>query len=116
MRDLDGQPQRQDHHNIERSAITMAPTSILLSDSGSPPTRPCSSTSPDQRLVLDLVERWFALITDQAIRRGSFQSVTRLEQAITRWLAHWNRNAKPFRWTRSAADIKQLTYQCYCYL
>jgi DNA segregation ATPase FtsK/SpoIIIE-like protein len=54
-----------------------------------------------------LVERWFALITSQAIRRGSFESVTRLEQAIMRWLGHWNLNAKPFRWTRTAAEIKR---------
>ena len=54
-----------------------------------------------------LVERWFALITSQAIRRGSFDSVRRLERAITRWLTHWNEIAKPFRWTRSAADIKR---------
>jgi transposase len=56
---------------------------------------------------LNLVERWFALITDQAIRRGSFDSVRRLEGAITRWLAHWNQNARPFRWTKSAARIKR---------
>jgi hypothetical protein len=23
------------------------------------------------------------------------------------WLHHWNDNAKPFRWTKSAADIKR---------
>jgi hypothetical protein len=51
--------------------------------------------------------RRFALITSQAIRRGSFDSVQRLERAITRWLTHRNEIAKPFRWTRSAADIKR---------
>ena len=56
---------------------------------------------------LNLVERWFALITDQAIRRGSFQSVRRLESAIMRWLAHWNQQAQPFRWTKSAARISR---------
>ncbi|MGO9449577.1 MAG: IS630 family transposase [Candidatus Binataceae bacterium] len=56
---------------------------------------------------LNLVERWFGLITDQAIRRGSFDSVRRLEEAINRWLAHWNQNARPFRWTKSAAQIKR---------
>ena len=55
---------------------------------------------------LNLVERWFALITGQAIRRGSFESVHRLERAIMRWLAHWNEQARPFRWTRSAARIR----------
>lgn len=56
---------------------------------------------------LNLVERWFGLITEQAIRRGSFDSVRRLEAAISRWLAHWNDHARPFRWTKSAADIKR---------
>jgi transposase len=56
---------------------------------------------------LNLVERWFALITAQAIRRGSFDSTRRLEQTIMRWLERWNQNAKPFRWTKSAADIKR---------
>lgn len=56
---------------------------------------------------LNLVERWFGLITEQAIRRGSFDSVRRLEEAINHWLAHWNQNARPFRWTKSAAKIKR---------
>lgn len=56
---------------------------------------------------LNLVERWFALITEQAIRRGSFEHVRRLERTIMRWLAHWNEQAKPFRWTKSAARIKR---------
>jgi len=63
--------------------------------------------TPASASWLNLVERWFALITSQAIRRGSFDSVRRLERAITRWLTHWNEIAKPFRWTRSAAEIKR---------
>ena len=55
----------------------------------------------------NLVERWFGLITSQAIRRGSFQSVARLEQAITRFLANWNENAQPFRWSKPAHQIKR---------
>ena len=63
--------------------------------------------TPTSASWLNLVERWFGLITSQAIRRGSFDSVRRLERTITRWLTHWNEIAKPFRWTRSAADIKR---------
>src|SRR5579863_8203973 len=63
--------------------------------------------TPTSASWLNLVERWFALLTSQAIRRGSFDSVRRLERAITRWLTHWNEIAKPFRWTRSATDIKR---------
>ena len=63
--------------------------------------------TPTSASWLNLVERWFALITSQAIRRGSFDSTRRFEQAIMRWLDHWNQNAQPFRWTKSAAHIKR---------
>ncbi len=63
--------------------------------------------TPTSASWLNLVERWFALITGQAIRRGTFDSVGRLERAIMRWLADWNDHPKPFRWTKSAADIKR---------
>lgn len=63
--------------------------------------------TPTSASWLNLVERWFALITSQAIRRGSFDSVRSLERAITRYLAHWNETAKPFRWTKSARQIKR---------
>ena len=53
--------------------------------------------TPTSASWLNLVERWFALIISQAIRRGSFNRTRRLEQAIMRWLDHWDQNAKPFR-------------------
>ena len=56
---------------------------------------------------LNLVERWFALITGQAIRCGSFDSVGRLERTIMGWLQYWNEHAQPFHWTKSAAAIKR---------
>src|ERR1700687_5774856 len=62
--------------------------------------------TPTSASWLNLVERWFGLITAQAIRRGSFDSVRR-EHAITRHLAQCNETAKPFRWTKSAAKIKR---------
>jgi hypothetical protein len=63
--------------------------------------------TPSSASWLNLVERWCAIITGHAIRRGSFDSVRRLEAAIMNWLSHWNDNAKPFRWTKSAADIRR---------
>ena len=63
--------------------------------------------TPTSASWLNLVERWFALITSQAIRRGSFDSVRRLERVIARYLAHWNQNAQPFRWIKPAAQIKR---------
>ena len=63
--------------------------------------------TPTSASWLNLVERWFGLITGQAIRRGSFDSVRRLEAAIMHWLANWNQNPQPFRWTKSAPTIKR---------
>ena len=54
---------------------------------------------------LNQVERFFALITDKAIRRGSFQSVTELVQKIDHFVASYNRNCKPFQWTATADSI-----------
>ena len=53
--------------------------------------------------------RWSCAWTKSRIRRSSFDRTRRLEQAIMRWLDRWNQNAKPFRWTKSAADIKRST-------
>ncbi|MHB8383832.1 MAG: IS630 family transposase, partial [Candidatus Binataceae bacterium] len=63
--------------------------------------------TPTSASWLNLVERWFGLITSQAIRRGSFQSVAQLEHAIARFLADWNEHAQPFVWTKSARHIKR---------
>ena len=54
---------------------------------------------------LNQVERFFALITDKAIRRGSFTSVKQLVQRIDHFVASHNQNAKPFRWTATADSI-----------
>lgn len=54
---------------------------------------------------LNQVERFFALITDKAIRRDSFTSVKQLVQRIDQFVAHHNTNCQPFRWTATADSI-----------
>ncbi len=54
---------------------------------------------------LNQVERFFALITNKAIRRGSFGSVKQLVQRIDQFVAHYNQNCKPFMWTATADSI-----------
>jgi hypothetical protein len=71
--------------------------------------------TPTSASWLNLVERWFALITGQAIRRGSFDNVARLEKAIMAWLQQWNQNAKPFRWSKSATRIKGINNAALIY-
>jgi transposase len=54
---------------------------------------------------LNLVERWFAEITNKRIRRGTFRSVKELEGAIREYIEVHNEDPKPFVWTRTADEI-----------
>ncbi len=54
---------------------------------------------------LNQVERWFGLITQQAIRRGSFSSVKQLVNKINQFVNHYNDNSRPFVWTATAESI-----------
>ena len=47
----------------------------------------------------------FALITQRAIRRGSFTSVPQLVAKIDQFVQHYNRHARPFLWTATADSI-----------
>jgi transposase len=60
---------------------------------------------PTSSSWLNLVERWFREITDKRIRRGVFQSVERLIEAIRAYIDEHNENPKPFVWTAKAEDI-----------
>jgi transposase len=60
---------------------------------------------PTSSSWLNLVERFFADITGKRIRRGTFASVAELEEAIEDYLLRHNATAKPYRWTKPAADI-----------
>ena len=55
--------------------------------------------TPTSSSWLNLVERLFAEITRQRIRRGVFTSVDELKLAIEAWLAQWNADPRPFEWT-----------------
>lgn len=54
---------------------------------------------------LNQVERFFALITERAIRRGSFRSVKQLVEHIDHFVSHHNVGCKPFIWTATADSI-----------
>lgn len=56
---------------------------------------------------LNQVERFFAMITDKAIRRGSFTSVKQLVQRIDHFVAAHNQACQPFKWTATADSILQ---------
>ncbi|MEQ1887517.1 MAG: IS630 family transposase [Bryobacteraceae bacterium] len=67
---------------------------------------------PTSSSWLNLVERWFREITTKRIRRGSFQSVEQLIQAIEEYVAHNNANPKPFVWTATADKILAKIAKC----
>jgi len=54
---------------------------------------------------INLVERWFAELTNKRIRRGVFHSVKELETAIREYIDVHNEDPKPFTWTRTADQI-----------
>jgi transposase len=54
---------------------------------------------------LNLVERWFALLTEKQIRRGVFRSTRELESAIRNYLKNYNDQPKPFIWSKTADEI-----------
>lgn len=68
--------------------------------------------TPTSSSWLNQVERWFGLITDKMIRRGTFHSVDELERAIYAWLARWNDGPKPFVWTATADVILEKVRRC----
>jgi len=61
--------------------------------------------TPTSASWLNLVERWFALLTEKQLRRGVHRSTKELENAIHDYIRHNNRDPKPFVWTKTADQI-----------
>ncbi len=61
--------------------------------------------TPTSASWLNQVERFFATITTQRIRRGTFENVRALETAIENYVAHHNEHCKPFVWTATPDAI-----------
>jgi transposase len=61
--------------------------------------------TPTHASWLNQVERWFALLTQREIKRGSHTSVQELEAAIRAFITTHNQQPKPFRWNKSADQI-----------
>ncbi len=60
--------------------------------------------TPTSSSWVNLIERWFKELTDKRLRRGTFDSVAALTEAITVWADHWNSDPKPFIWKAAAEN------------
>jgi len=61
--------------------------------------------TPTYASWINQVERWFAIISQRAIRRGSFRNVRELKQRIEQFIDHYNQDPRPFKWTANAESI-----------
>jgi transposase len=61
--------------------------------------------TPTYSSWINQVERWFAFLTDDLLRRSDHRSVQALEKDIRNWVAAWNVNPRPFIWTKTAEQI-----------
>ena len=69
--------------------------------------------TPTSASWMNLVERWFAELTTRKLRRSAHRSVTELEADIRRWINEWNKDPKPFVWTKTTDEILD-TLAAYC--
>lgn len=63
--------------------------------------------TPTYSSWINQVERWFAVITERAIRRNSFTSVRELKQQIELFVQRHNEDTSPFKWVATADSILQ---------
>jgi transposase len=61
--------------------------------------------TPTHGSWLNLVERWFGMLTERQIKRGAHRSVAALKTAINAFLVAHNEDPRPFTWTKSADEI-----------
>jgi len=61
--------------------------------------------TPTSASWMNQIETWFGILSRQAIRRGSFESVRAVSAVIERFTREWNEGATPFKWVKSADEI-----------
>jgi transposase len=69
--------------------------------------------TPTYSSWINLVERWFAELTNKWLRRGTHRSTKELVSSIGYWIDQWNDEPKPFVWHKSADEILD-TLATYC--
>jgi transposase len=69
--------------------------------------------TPTSSSWLNLVERWFAELTNKLLKRGAHRTVTALNNDIRAWICGWNENPRPYVWTKTADQILE-SITTYC--
>jgi transposase len=62
---------------------------------------------------LNLVERWFAELTEKWLRRNTHRSTKELVASIRTWITNWNESPRPFVWHKTADQILE-SLAAYC--
>ena len=102
MIDKQGPPELAVHVVVDNSSIHASPP-IRRWLRGRP--RFHVHFTPTYSSWLNLVERWFPKLTDEALRRGSHVTTRELRKAIEGYIAATNDEPRPFVWTKSADEI-----------
>jgi len=61
--------------------------------------------TPTSSSWLNLIEGWFAQLTNRRLRHGTFTNVDQLQEAIGLWAEGWNEDPHPFVWHKTATEI-----------
>ena len=69
--------------------------------------------TPTSSSWMNLVERWFAELTNKKLRRCAHTSVRQLNKHIRDWIATWNDDPRPYVWTKTADQILE-SVASYC--
>ena len=69
--------------------------------------------TPTYSSWLNLVERWFAELTERWLRRGTHRSTKELVASIRTWITGWNENPRPFVWHKTSDEILE-SLAAYC--
>ena len=70
--------------------------------------------TPTSSSWLNLVERWFAELSNKKLKRGTHRSVRELNTDIRNWIKTWNDNPRPYVWTKTADQILEFQTARYC--
>jgi transposase len=101
---LDGEvPPNLDVHLILDNASTHKTPAIQKWLAGHP--RFVLHFTPTSSSWLNLVERWFAELTNKKLKRGAHRSVQALNHDIRAWIETWNNDPRPYVWTKTADQI-----------